>query len=104
MGQLMKQMGIAQVDIEAVEVIIRTQDKDIIFDHPQVAKVNMMGQNTYQIVGEAIERERKSATISISQEDINTVTEQTGVSKEEAEKALKSVEGDLAKAILELNR
>ena len=100
----MKQMGIAQVDIEAIEVIIRTEDKDLVFDHPQVAKVNMMGQNTYQIVGEAIERERKSAAITISQEDIDTVAEQTGVSKEDAETALKNAEGDLAKAILELNR
>ena len=56
MQQMMKKMGIQQVDIPAQEVIIRTEDKEIVIRHPQVAKVNMMGQETYQVVGEAEER------------------------------------------------
>ena len=52
MQQMMKQLGIQQVDIPAIEVIIKTEEKDIIITNPSVAKVNMMGQETFQIAGE----------------------------------------------------
>lgn len=103
MQQAMKRMGIQQVDIPAVKVIIQTEDKELVFSHPTVAKVNMMGQETYQIVGEAEERSL-SFTPEISEDDIKTVMEQTGVSKEEAQKAIEEAKGDLAEAILKLQK
>jgi nascent polypeptide-associated complex subunit alpha len=101
MQQAMKRMGIQQVDIPATEVIIKTADKEIVITEPSVAKVNMMGQESFQISGHVHERETKSA-VEISEDDIKTVAEQANVSLDEAKKALEKSEGDLAKAILEL--
>ncbi len=103
MQQMMKKMGIQQVDIPAVKVIIQTEDKEYVFDHPSVAKVNMMGQETYQIVGSPEER-TLSSTPEISEEDVKTVMEQTGASKSEAQKAIEEAKGDLAEAILKLQK
>ena len=67
-----------------------------------VAKINMMGQESYQIVGEPKERPLSSEP-DISEEDIKTVMEQAGVGKEKAAAAIKRHKGDLAEAILELS-
>ena len=83
MQQMMKKMGIQQVEIPATEVIIRQGDKELVITDPQVSKVNMMGQETYQIAGSARE-EALDSTPDLSEDDINTVVEQTGVSKEKA--------------------
>ena len=103
MQQMMRKMGIAQQEIEATEVIIKTPEKDLVISNPQVSKVNMMGQETYQVVGEAEERE-KETTPDISEEDINTVVEQTGVSAEEAKAAIEESKGNLAEAIMQLKK
>ena len=92
----MKQMGMKQEDIEADEVIIKTRDKDIVISNPSVVKIEMMGQESFQISGEVKEKS------SISEEDIETVMEKAGVSKEKASKALEKAGGDLAEAILSL--
>lgn len=103
MQQMMKQLGIQQVDIPATEVIIKTEDKEIIITNPSVAKVNMMGQINFQISGEVHEREI-STTPEISEEDIMTVMEQTGVGEEAAKKAIGEADGDLAEAIINLTK
>jgi nascent polypeptide-associated complex subunit alpha len=97
MKQAMKKMGMTQVDIDAYEVVIRTQDKELVFKNPQVAKVTMMGQDTYQIVGEP-----KEVAPRPSKEDVQTVVDQTGRSETEAMEALEKAEGDLAQAIMDL--
>jgi len=89
-------MGIQQVEIPAKEVIIRCEDKDLIIKNPSVSKINMMGQETIQVLGEITERS------IISEDDIKTVIEQTNVSKEKAKSALEKCDGDLAEAILSL--
>ena len=101
MQQMMKKMGIQQQEIDAQEVIIKTKDKQLVFSHPQVSRVNMMGQDTFQIIGEP-EEKSLSTTPELNEDDISTVMEQANVSKEEAEKALKKSKGDLAKAIITL--
>jgi len=103
MRQAMKRLGIQQEEIDAKEVIIRLQDKEIIISNPSVSKVNMMGQETYQIVGEEHERSL-STRPEISDEDIDTVAEQTGASKEEAKEAIEEANGDLAEAIMKLKK
>ncbi|MFH0979102.1 MAG: nascent polypeptide-associated complex protein [Candidatus Woesearchaeota archaeon] len=97
----MKRMGIAQVDIPATEVIIRTADSEIVISDPQVAKVNMMGQTTFQVSGNISERPISSEP-EINEEDIATVMDQTGATKEKALSAIKAAKGDLAQAILDL--
>ena len=101
MTQMMKKMGIQQSELEAEEVIIRTADKEYIFSYPNVSKVNMMGQETYQVVGTPEVRELED-TPDISDEDVKTVMDQTNVSEEVARKKLEEKKGDIAEAIMDL--
>jgi len=101
MNQMMKKMGVSQIEIDATEVIIRTPEKEIVITNPSVSKVNMMGQETYQIAGEEHERALSSKP-DINDDDIKTVMEQAGVDQETAAKAIEDAEGDLAQAIMNL--
>ena len=101
MQQMMKQLGIQQVDIPAIEVIIKTKDKNIVITNPSVAKVNMMGQENFQISGD-VHEEEVSSVPDISEDDIKTVMEQAGASRLAAKKAIEDARGDLAEAILNL--
>ncbi|MBD3209465.1 nascent polypeptide-associated complex protein [Candidatus Woesearchaeota archaeon] len=101
MKQAMKRMGIQQQEIAATEVIIRAPEKEIVITEPNVTKVNMMGQDTYQVVGEAQER-ATDTNPTISEEDVQTVKDQAGVSEEQAKEAIAAAKGDLAEAILKL--
>lgn len=97
----MKRLGIKQEEIDAEVVIIKTADKDIVIRNPQVSRVNMGGQETFQIAGEIEEAER-SGKAEISDDDVATVVEQAGCTKEEALDALEESSGNLAEAILKL--
>ena len=101
MQKAMKRMGIQQEEMNAVEVIIRLQDRDIIIEEPQVSKVKMMGQETYQIMGSAREVSRDSKP-EINEDDISTVMEQANCSRKEAEESLEESSGNIAEAILKL--
>ncbi len=103
MQQAMKRLGIQQQDIEAQLVTIETADKIILIKNPSVAKVNMMGQETFQISGE-IEEQERSSLLAISDDDVKTVMEQAGVDEASARKALEEAKGDIAAAILSLNK
>jgi nascent polypeptide-associated complex subunit alpha len=109
MQAVMKQMGISQQDIPASKVIIEKLDNTkIIIDNPSVTKINMQGQNSFQISGDIregtgeSEDEENEDEIEISKKDIETVMEKTGCSKKEAIEALEET-GDLAEAILKLS-
>jgi|SRR3989344_9092795 len=93
MEKIMKQMGIKQEEIDADEVIIKNSSRNIIIKNPKVTKINMQGHETFQVTGDVQEE--------MNEEDINTVMEQTGCSREEAEKALEKYE-DLTEAIISL--
>ncbi|MBS3118730.1 nascent polypeptide-associated complex protein [Candidatus Woesearchaeota archaeon] len=99
MQSMMRQMGIQQSEIAAVEVIIKTADKEIVIKNPEVIRVKMGGQETFQIGGQITERALEA---EISLEDIKTVMEQAGVNENEAKTALQKTKGDLAEAILML--
>src|SRR3989338_8677382 len=101
MQAAMKRMGIKQEEIDAIEVIIRTSSKDIVITNPQVSKVEMMGQISYQVAGSESERPFKPV---ISIEDVKMVSEQANVTEEKARDALEATNGDLAKAILDLKQ
>ena len=101
MKQAMKSMGIQQQEIDATEVIIKTPEKELIIKNPQVSKVNMMGQETFQVVGEIEERAIETEP-EINEDDIKTVIEQTGVDEGKAKELIEKHEGDLAAAIMEL--
>jgi len=97
MERMMKQMGMHMSHIDAEEVIIKTPDKEIIISNPEVSKINVMGQETFQITGEISERSREE----ISEEDAEMVAEQAGVSLEEAKEMLEKTK-DIAEAIVRL--
>lgn len=95
--KMAKRMGIQSAQIDAEEVIIKTKDKDIVIHNPSVAKINMMGQETFQISGDVEERDKAS----FSEEDVETVAEKAGVTPEKAREALKKF-GGMAEAIIGL--
>ena len=98
MQKVMKRLGIKQEEIDAELVIIKTADKDFVIKNPHVSKVNMMGQETFQVVGDITEVDK----VEINEDDMATVMEQTNCTKEEALEALQNSNGNLAEAILKL--
>ena len=100
MQKAMQRMGIKQQEINAELVIIKTKDKEITIKEPHVLKVNMMGQETFQISGKIKEEEIGR----ITEDDITTVMEQAHVSKKEALDSLEKNNGDLAASILDLKK
>ncbi|MCK4429489.1 MAG: nascent polypeptide-associated complex protein [Candidatus Aenigmarchaeota archaeon] len=96
MEKMARQMGMQMETIDATEVIIRTNEKDLVIENPQVSKIVAQGQETFQISGkviEVVETEKKA-----DKEDIELIVQKAGVSEEEAEKLLEET-GDLALAI-----
>ena len=101
MNQMMKQMGIDVENIDNVEqVIIKTSEKDIVFNDATVSIMVVKGDKTYQITGTPQEVPRET---EISEDDIKLVAEQTGATKEDSYKALKQTDGDIAEAIIKLS-
>jgi nascent polypeptide-associated complex subunit alpha len=101
MEQAMRKMGIQQEKIDAEEVIIKTPNKTIVISNPDVTKVKMGGQETFQIAGE-IREEAAEKKAAYSDEDVSMVMEQTGQDEEAVRNRLEENNGDIAKTILEL--
>ena len=101
MQAMMKQMGISTEEIPAKKVIIETAEKRIIIEPCQVSAMTVQGQKTFTVAGTERQEEKE---LEISSEDIEMVAEQAGVSKQEAESALKESKGDIAEAILKLKK
>jgi nascent polypeptide-associated complex subunit alpha len=98
MQAIMKQMGMAQEEIESSKVVIeKTDGSKIIIKEPNVVKIEMQGQTSFQITGE------ESEETGFNDEDIKTIMEKTGCTEKQAKKTLEKT-GDLAEAILELSQ
>ncbi|MFB6176287.1 MAG: nascent polypeptide-associated complex protein [Halobaculum sp.] len=121
MEQMMKQMGIDMDELDAESVIIVTEDEELVFDSPQVTKMDAQGQETYQIVGSPdvhqaaageVESGDESDTATddadsgdeteIPEDDVELVAERAGVPPSTARETLADNDGDLAAAISEL--
>ena len=119
MRRRMQQQGIDMDQIEATRVIIEGVEKTLIIDQPEVVLMKQMGQEIYQVIGEAQEYSPEEVSIeenegsisedeeqsydskpTITENDIMLVAAQSNVSKEEAQAALIDTNGDIAKAIL----
>lgn len=99
MQAMMKQIGMSQEEIDAAKVTIDKKDgSKIIIENPSVIKINMQGRDSFQVSGDI------SKETGISEEDIKAVMEKTNTSEKEAKKALEDTQGDLAEAILKLNK
>ncbi|MEE3192210.1 MAG: nascent polypeptide-associated complex protein [Candidatus Thermoplasmatota archaeon] len=115
MKKLQKQLKQSTEEIDATEVIIRTPEKELYFDAPAVTAMDMMGQKSYQVVGEPQERPLGSGSAAagdggagngdtgeIPAEDVVLVATQAGVSEDMALKALRECNGEPAEAIIQL--
>ena len=113
MQAMMSQMGIKQQEIDASRVIIETPEKNIIINNPSVVKINMQGQDSFQISGDISEEGNSEEETSEkpegvldednNEQDIKTIVEKTGCSEDEAKQALEDSNGDLTEAILNLS-
>lgn len=103
MQQMMRQLGIDIKEVENVQqVIIKTAAQDIVFERPEVTIMTAQGQKTYQVVGTPQVQARGAPALTISDDDVRLVSEQSGKSVAEARKALEETQGDIAEAILKL--
>ena len=119
MRRRMQQQGIDMDQLDATRVIIERTNGSLIIEHPEVILMKQMGQEIYQVIGEAHEAsegellieesENVQETIedselkpSITDNDVMLVASQANVDKEEARAVLNECEGDIAKAILYL--
>jgi nascent polypeptide-associated complex subunit alpha len=115
MQQMMEQMGIDVTDIDAETVTITTTDgEQLVFDAPEVTRMDAQGTQTYQIVGEAETKDAAGAVESssggaaeadeeaIPEDDVKLVASQASASKSDAREALEAEDGDLAAAIARL--
>lgn len=98
MQAMMKQMGIKQEEIDALRVIIEKEDSKIIIENPSILKINMQGNESFQISGDIKEIEEK-----YSETDIETVMNKTNCTRKQAINALEET-GDLAEAIIQLSK
>jgi len=100
---MMKQMGINQEELDAKRVIIEKSDGRIIIDSPVVVKINMQGNETFQVSGEIrtedIEEEAEEEKLEA---DITAIMERTGCSRENAALEFEKHDGDLAETIIAL--
>ena len=118
MKQMMEQMGIDIQEIDAEEVVIRTDEEELVFTDADIQRMDAQGQQTYQVIGEPETRERGGADgdraaadedgddeagdDGIPQSDVDIVVQRTGASEGDAREALEAADGDLAAAIARL--
>ena len=101
MQQMMKKMGIAQTEVDATEVIIKCSDREIIITEPSVSIVKAMGNEQYTISGTVQERALDNSP-EINEDEIKTVMDQANVDENKAKEALESADGNIAKAIMDI--
>ncbi len=98
--RMMQRMGMEVEEIRnATQVTIKTPDKEIVIDNPEVSVTKMQNQKIFQIMGGVV-TERSIVNEQILEEDVKLVAQQANVSTDAARKALESTKGDLAQAIL----
>lgn len=102
--RMAQRMGISVQQLEGVEeVVIRLKDKKLVFENPVVTILTVKGGGPiYQVMGEPVEAplEEEAVEVAFSEEDVQLVAAQAGVSLEEARRALEETGGDLAQAIV----
>jgi len=130
MQKMLKQLGVKSEEVEAERVVVeKTDGTRLVVENPSVTLVEMQGQKTLQVAGDFREEAKTAKTMKATEveklveksgentsntssvegveplseiNDVELVMQETGVSREEAEKALSDSRGDLAEAILKL--
>ncbi len=101
---MMDKMGIISSEIEANRVVIECPDKKIVIDAPQIMKIDAQGNTSFQISGTVSEEQNEAPKIEITEEDIDTVSRQSGSDHDIARAALEESNGDIAEAIIKLKK
>jgi len=104
MQRAMKQMGMEQTEIPALEVVIKFAEKQWVFRNPSVSSISMMGQESLQLTGDFDVEPLDTGKLKITPEDIAMVIEQTNCSTQDAKTAIEKANGDIAEAILTLTK
>lgn len=115
MQKMMEQMGIDLKELDVESAVIRLSDgTELVFDGPDVTRMDARGQQTYQVVGSPEARAGDAPAVEdgdepaetdegddagIPDEDVALVAEQAGASEDDAREALEASDGDLAAAI-----
>lgn len=122
LNQMMEQMGIDIEELDAEEIVIRTGDEELVFDQPDVQRMDAQGQATYTITGEPETRAAgeeatplgagdgasdagtgsESGGDGIPEADVEIVAQRTDASEDDAREALEETDGDLADAVSRL--
>ncbi|MDZ7701992.1 MAG: nascent polypeptide-associated complex protein [Halobacteriales archaeon] len=117
MQKMMEQMGIDVKELDAESAVIRLADgTELVFDGPEITRMDARGQQTYQVVGSPEARAGDAPAVEggdadesgddadgddggIPDDDVALVAEQAGASEADAREALDAADGDLAAAI-----
>jgi nascent polypeptide-associated complex subunit alpha len=97
-------MGLSMNPMDVQEVILRTKDKEITIENPEVAVLEVQGQRIFNVVGGEITEKAIEKKVTIPEEDAQLVAQQANVSLEQARAALEQTSGELAQAILLLTQ
>ena len=95
MSKMMKQMGMDMEELDADKVEVKIGDKKLVFDKPEISKVNVQNQEIFQLQGSY--RQVKE----VNEEDVELVMEKADASKEEAKEALENSD-DVTEAVMNL--
>ncbi|MBS7615265.1 nascent polypeptide-associated complex protein [Candidatus Bathyarchaeota archaeon] len=101
---MMQRMGLSMNPMEVEEVILKTKDKEITIESPEVAVLEVQGQKIYQITGGHVVEKALEKKLAIPEEDVQLVAQQAKVPLDRARVALEQTGGDLAQAILLLSQ
>jgi len=103
MQRMMQRMGITMNQVNADQVIIKSADKDIIIDNPEIVVTKVQGRDMYQISGDVREEAAGGQVkLDFTADDVKMVSEQAKVSEKKAREALEKANGDIAQAIINL--
>ncbi|BBG24174.1 nascent polypeptide-associated complex protein [Sulfuracidifex tepidarius] len=104
----LEKMGIKPNMVNATRVIIETAEGErIVIEGCQVTKMVAQGNSFYTIIGgeerkEEIKEGENKGEVSISEDDVKFLMEQTGKGENEVRDALVKSGGDIAKALASL--
>lgn len=104
--RLLQKLGLQMKEMEGVkEVVLRMEDgRELVVESPMVYQLTSKELSILNVVGRLTERKAEEEEVTLSEEDVELVMQQTGASRDEAIQALIESNGDLAEAILKLQQ